>query len=724
MPIEYHEATRTFFLQTRRSTYAFCIFDRGYLMNLYWGRPIDSKADLRRLWRPCPSAFSPNYAGAPDMRYSLDLIPCEYPTYGGGDFNSPALTVTFPSGSRLLDLTYVSHAILPSTREPDGLPGLSGGEQTLQVLLRDDFSGLEVELSYGVYPETDVITRCARILNTTGSPLRVDRALSTSITLSGHAYELLSLYGSHIRERYVERTPLHHGVQALESRRGTSSHQQSPFMALVAPETTEETGEAYGMTLVYSGNFLAQAQVTPYHDTRVQIGIHPTDFAYHLEPGEHFTVPQAVMTYSDAGLGQMSRNFHTVFRQHLGHSRHRKQPRPIVINNWEGTYFDFNEEVLLSMIDRCAGLGIDMFVLDDGWFGQRNGEAGSLGDWVVNRQKLPHGLTPLIERCESLGMGFGLWFEPEMVSEDSDLFRAHPDWCIRQPGRPYCLGRSQLILDLSRNEVIEHIGDAVSRILQENRISYVKWDMNRHFTDAFSTALPPERQPELFHRYIVNLYRLMDRLTTDFPQVIFEGCSGGGGRFDAGILYYQPQIWTSDNSDAISRLKIQYGTSMVFPPLCMTAHVSASPNHQMKRETSFRTRGLVAMSASFGYELDPRRLTEEERRQVAAQTARYRRISPLIAQGDFYRLVDPFRQPACGWMFVSPDKTQAVVTYVRQLAEYTDRPLLRLAGLDPERRYFIEEREETFGGDELMHAGLALPMLKDFEALSFTLQAK
>lgn len=720
MAITFLKDTGTFYLATDRTCYMFRIFDKGYLLSTYWGTKIQP-ADLTRLWQPFPSGFSPVYSGAADSRHSLDLIPTEYPVYGGGDFRVPAFSARFETGSRLLDLTYRSHVIFDGCIEPQGLPGLSGGEQTLEVTLADEFTGLTVVLRYVVYPACDVITRNVRVINATGAPVDLTRVLSASVDLPDSRWDMIGLYGIHCRERQIDRTPLRRGVNAVESRRGASSHQHNPFLALAAPETTETAGECYGATLIYSGNFLAQAEVTPFGQTRMQIGIHPADFSWRLEDGETFTAPEAILTYSDSGLGRLSRNFHQAIKYHLGHTKIRNKPRPIVINNWEATYFQFNEEKLLELIESCRGMGIDTFVLDDGWFGHRDDDTTSLGDWFVDKCKLPHGLTPIIEKCEELGMTFGLWFEPEMISEDSDLYRAHPDWCIRQEGRPYCLGRKQLILDLSRQEVLDYLKETVGGMLAANRISYVKWDMNRHMTDAYSAALPPERQPELFHRYILNLYALLDYLTTTFPDVIFEGCSGGGGRFDAGMLYYDPQIWTSDDSDAIERLRIQYGTSLVYPPQAMTAHVSACPNHQVGRVTPFRTRGLVAMSASFGYELNPLELSEEERRQIAEQTARYHALGSLITDGDFYRLVSPFETNSCAWIFVSPDKSRAVATYVRALTEPGLAARLKLMGLDPDARYHIDELDADFGGGELMFAGLGIPVLKDFEALSFTL---
>ncbi len=721
MPILYDEERRLFHLRTKNSSYLFSVFDHDYLFSQYWGRGIHT-ADLTRLWQMYPSGFSPNYEGAPDARYSLDNIPAEYPVYGSGDYRSPAVMVEFENGGRLIDLRYQSHRITRGKTEPAGLPGLDGDTPVLELTLEDRPTGLQAVLCYSVFEEEDVITRSVRICNRTGGTVAVSRALSMSVDLPAAAFDMVGLYGHHINERQIERKPLRHGIQSVESRRGASSHQHNPFIALASPDADEETGEIYGAALVYSGNFVASAEMDPVGYVRLQMGINPFDFRWILEDGEDFIAPEAVMTYSASGFGGMSRSFHQVFRKHLGHAKYRNEPRPIVINNWEATYFAFDEDKLLHLLESCRGLGIDLFVLDDGWFGHRDDDTSSLGDWFLDERKLPRGLTPLIEKCEELGMKFGLWFEPEMISEDSELYAAHPDWCIRQEGRPYCRGRNQLILDLSRQEVLEYLKKAVGDILAANRISYVKWDMNRHMTDAYSAALPPARQPEIYHRYMLNLYALMDYLTSTFPDVLFEGCSGGGGRFDAGMLYYMPQIWTSDDSDAIERLKIQYGTSLVYPPQAMTAHVSACPNHQMGRMTPFKTRGLVAMSASFGYELNPLTLSEEERAQIAEQTALYRSLSRLVTDGDFYRLISPFEGNGCGWMFVLPDRSRAFALYVRRLNDAADcLKRMKLRGLQPDARYHIEELDAEFWGDELMYAGLALPPLLDFEAAAYTL---
>lgn len=720
--ITFDEKTRVFHLATAHTSAIFSVFDHGVLISPYYGRRLREGTDLTRLWQVYPSGFSPNYEGAPDGRYSLDLIPTEYPARGHGDYRSPAVGVTFEDGGTVLDLTYVSHTIQKGCEELTGLPSLSGGDETLTVLLEDRPSGLRVKLTYIVFEEIDIIARSAEILNTTDSPVTVTRALSMSLDLPVAGFEMIGLYGSHIRERQIDRSPLRHGVQSVGSLRGSSSHHHNPFFALVSPGATETQGEVIGISLIYSGNWLGLCDVDPYGGVRAQIGIHPENFSWRLMPGESFVTPQAVLTYTDRGLGEMSRHFHRAFTDHLGHSRQKCRRRPIVVNSWEATYFSFDEAKLLAIIESCKGLGIDTFVLDDGWFGHRDSDNSSLGDWFVHRGKLPHGLKPLIDKCEEQGMGFGLWFEPEMISEDSELYRAHPDWALKNPSRPFCRGRNQLILDLSREEVLRYLVETIGGILRENRISYVKWDMNRHFTDVFSSALPAQRQGEICHRYVLNLYRLMGTLADEFPDVTFEGCSGGGGRFDAGVLYYQPQIWTSDNSDAIERLKIQYGTSLVYPPQCMTAHLSASPNHQMNRVTPYHTRALVAMSASFGYELNPLNLTDEERQQIKEQTDAYRAVSDLVVNGDFYRLISPFEENACAWMFVLPDKSRAFAVYVRQLSRPADPvKVLKCQGLDPASRYRVEELDAEFNGDELMYAGLALPPLWDFEAVSYTL---
>lgn len=724
MGIVFDTEHQLFHLATQHTSYIFSVFDSGFLYHQYWGKRIRT-ADLTGLWQVYPG-LAVNYPGAPDNRYSQDIIPAEYPFFGKGDFRNPAVSVRFENGSRLVSFTYRTHRILTEKPQLDGLPSLHGADAALELVLADEVSGLELLLRYAVFEDCDVITRSAELKNCGAHPAYIERLFSFSLDLPPADYECIDLCGCHLRERQVERTPLRSGMQSIESRRGASSPNFNPFFALVSPHTTEDEGEAYGAALVYSGNFFAGAEQDNYGFVRLQMGINPFQFSWKLGAGECFIAPEAVLTYSACGLNRMSQNFHRAFRYHLGHALYKNKPRPVVINNWEGTYFDFDEQKILSMIRACDGLGLDVFVLDDGWFGKRDDDTTSLGDWFIDREKLPHGLTPLIEQCEAQGMRFGLWVEPEMVSPDSELYRAHPDWAIQDPQRESCLGRNQMVLDLSREDVFQYLLSTIRGLLNENRISYIKWDMNRHITDAYSKLLPAEQQGELAHRYILNYYRLMDALCKEFPQVIFEGCSSGGGRFDAGVLYYQPQIWTSDDSDAIARLRIQYGTSFVYPPECMTAHVSACPNHQVGRMTPFHTRGLVAMSASFGYELNPLTLTEEERAQVKQQVETYKNdFAPLVVGGEFYRLTDPFVKDDCGWMFVSPEQDKAVVVYARQLIRPSVRAVrVKLRGLDPDAVYHIRELSCDMGGDVLMNAGLTVPVLEDFEAVSYTLERK
>ena len=720
MPISFDKEHKLFHLSTAHTSYQFSIFEGKYLFSQYYGKKIPN-TDLSYLWQVYPSGFSPVFKRTPDHTLSQDLMPLEYPVYGHGDYRAPAIHVQFEDGSRLLDLVYESHTIQTEKPSLDGLPCAAPGDETLTVTLCDQ-SGIRVHLDYTVYEALDVITRSARIENNTGAPVTILSAMSMSIDLPIASFDMISLDGTHVRERQITRSPLSSGTHSVESRRGASSHHHNPFVAFASKTTTEHAGEAYGMMLSYSGNFVCSAETDAFDSVRIQCGVNPFDFSYELCDGETFCTPEAMFTYTDQGLNRMSQQLHDMIRNNVCVLPAAKRVRPIVINNWEATYFGFDEKKLLELIEGCRGLGIDTFVLDDGWFGHRDDDTTSLGDWFCDKRKLPNGLNPIIDACESVGMRFGLWFEPEMISEDSELYRAHPDWPIRHPDRPYCLGRQQLVLDLSRDDVLQYLYETIASVLRAHRISYVKWDMNRHITDAYSACLPPARQPELMFRYMKNLYRLLQRLTSEFPDVLFEGCSGGGGRFDAGMLRYHPQIWTSDDTDAIARLRIQYGTSLAYPPVCMTAHVSASPNHQLGRRTPFATRGLVAMSATFGYELNPLSLSDEERAEIAAQTARYHQIAPLVEHGDFYRLVSPFESDDCAWMFVSKDKSEAVCTYVRQLVRPAVRGLrVKLAGLDADAVYHIDELSCDLSGAVLMNAGLLVPLLLDFEGTTFTL---
>ncbi|MBB3867136.1 alpha-galactosidase [Parageobacillus toebii NBRC 107807] len=712
MGIVYNHATKTFHLQANDTSYVMQIVRSGYLAHLYWGkkiRNVNGSRKLKFLDRP----FSPN-PDPSDRTFSLDTLPQEYPTYGNTDFRTPAYQVQLENGSMISELRYKTHWIYKGKPKLEGLPATyvenENEAETLEILLEDQLIGLHVTLLYTVYEKWNVITRSVRFDNNGSECIKLLRALSMNVDFPHADYEWLHLPGAWARERAVERRPLVSGTQSVESRRGASSHQHNPFIALLQKGANEDYGEVYGFSLVYSGNFLAQIEVDQFRTARVSMGINPFDFTWLLEPGESFQTPEVVMVYSDKGLNGMSQTYHQLYRTRLARGVYRDRERLILINNWEATYFDFNEEKILRLAKTAAELGIELFVLDDGWFGKRDNDRSSLGDWFVNKQKLPNGLEGLAKNINQMGMQFGLWMEPEMVSVDSELYRNHPDWCLHVPNRPRSEGRNQLVLDYSRKEVCDYIIQVVSDVLASAPISYVKWDMNRHMTEIGSAALPPERQRETVHRYMLGLYRVMEEITSRFPHILFESCSGGGGRFDPGMLYYMPQTWTSDNTDAVSRLKIQYGTSLVYPISAMGAHVSAVPNHQVHRITSLEMRGHVAMSGNFGYELDLTKLSEEEKAIVKQQVAFYKDIRRLVQFGTFYRILSPFEGNETAWMFVAEDKSEAFVAYFRVLAE-ANAPLsfLRLKGLDPNKDYEITGSGEVYGGDELMYVGLNVP---------------
>jgi len=726
MAITFDSINKTFHLQAKDTSYVMQVFRDGYLAHLYFGKKVRNYNHSNKL-QFLDRGFSPN-PDPSDRTFSLDTLPQEYPAYGNTDFRTPAYQIQLENGSTVSDLRYKTHKIYKGKPKLNGLPATyvetEDEAETLEIELEDDITKLKVILSYTVFEHFNTITRSVRFENQGSENIKILRALSMNIDFRDANFDFLHLSGAHCRERYVERKPLFVGTQSIESRRGASSHQQNPFIALLRKNANEDEGEVFGFSLVYSGNFLAQVEVDQFHTARVSLGINPFDFTWLLEPGELFQTPEVVMVYSDQGLNGMSQTFHRLYRTRLARGPFRDKERPILINNWEATYFDFNEEKILEIVKAGKELGIELFVLDDGWFGKRDDDKSSLGDWFVDKRKLPNELAGLATKIREMGMQFGLWVEPEMISVDSDLYRKHPDWCLHVPKRPRSEGRNQLILDYSREEVCDYIIKVMSDILSSAPISYVKWDMNRHMTEIGSASLPPERQRETAHRYMLGLYRVMEEITSKFPHVLFESCSGGGGRFDPGILYYMPQTWTSDNTDAISRLKIQYGTSIVYPISAMGAHVSAVPNHQVYRITSLDIRGHVAMSGNFGYELDLTKLTDEEKEKVKEQVAFYKEIRRLVQYGNFYRILSPFEGNETAWMFVSEDQSEAFVAYFRVLAE-ANAPLssVRLKGLDPNKQYYLIGKGELYGGDELMYAGLNVPYLKgDFVSFTWVLK--
>lgn len=712
-------------LRNDRVSYAMHILPGGIPMHVHFGQrltEVDPKPVLRRCALPPDGSFSV-------QQCALDHTPQEYPSFGLGDMREGALSVRCADGTRTADLRFVSASCEDGKPSLEGLPATFGGAcKTLRLITRDAHIGLTATHLYTLFDDCDVLAHSVLFENSGRESLCLERAMSLCLDFAESGFDLMTLSGAWSREREIVRRPLVFGSQGVSSARGASSLQTSPFLGLLRPNTTEDMGEVYGIALVYSGNFRACVDVDQNRMARVLLGLNDYDFEWTLEPGERFQLPEAVAAYSYAGLGGMSTQFHRLCAEHLARGQYAHAPRPILLNNWEATYFDFDEEKLLAIAATAAKAGVELFVLDDGWFGARDDDTTSLGDWFVNERKLPGGLCSLGEKIHALGLGFGLWFEPEMVSPKSQLYRAHPDWCIHVAGREPIEMRNQLILDLSRADVCDYVYRAVHEILTANPIDYVKWDMNRNFTNIGSALLPPDRQKELPHRYILGLYGILDRLTHAFPHVLFESCASGGGRFDLGMLYYMPQTWCSDNTDALSRCRIQYGTSLVFPPFAMGAHVSAVPNHQTGRVTPLDTRACVAMSGCFGYELDLNRLSPDELLEVAEQIRRVKSVRKTLLYGAFHRLLSPFEGDDTAWITVSPDRREAVFTLVRahaQSGSVPSLPFVRLRGLDAALRYRIAETGESYGGDELMRLGLCCPLPQgDAASVSYTLRAE
>lgn len=710
MPILYDAESRIFRLDTDVSTYAFMIYEEGYLVHLYYGpRVPDTAALARYMCRGWFDSFSPRNPKMDDfghIQFSLDFTPQEYSVSGSGDFRASALQVRSPAGDCVTDLRYVSHRIFPGKPALEGLPATfakEGEAGTLEVEARDPVTGVKVFLLYTVFEKYGAMTRSVRVENAGEAPVDLRRVYSLCLDMPTMDYDLIHVYGRWNNENTKVRQPLRHGSQSICSRRGMTGHNHNPFAILLRQGAGEEQGEAIGVNLVYSGNFSIDVEVDTWGSPRVLAGINPDAFSWHLEPGERFQSPEAVTVFSENGLGGMSRAFHRLYMDHLMRSEWTKKKRPLLINSWEAAYFDFDDELLVEYARQAKEMGIEMLVMDDGWFGARSDDRRGLGDWQVNEAKLKGGLKSLIDRVNGLGLKFGIWYEPEMINPDSDLYRAHPDWAIQAPSRTASVSRHQLVLDMTRKEVRDNIFAQMEEVLANHNIEYVKWDCNRNISEAGNATLPPERQGEFFHRYVLGVYDLMERLTTRFPHILLENCSGGGGRFDPGMLYYSPQIWTSDNTDPIERLSIQFGASLVYPVASMGAHVSACPR------TGIDTRAAVAIMGTFGYELDPRKLTDEEKEVVRAQVADYHKYYDLIHYGDLYRLTDPTEDRCfCDWAFVSPDKDEVLFTRVMVRKPECFFQQKRLRGLDPEKLYVDQETGEAYSGALLMGAGLDL----------------
>ena len=709
MNIIYQEEKRIFHLYNDEISYLMIVLPNGHLGQLYFGKRISERKDYSYLLEMMPRAMS-SYIFDDEKRFSLAHVKQEYGVYGTTDFRSPAIEILQKNGSRISDFRFRDFTIAKGKPKLPGLPATytESPEEgmTLTVFLEDAEADIRLELLYTIF-ETGALARSARIMNDGEEPVHLLTAMSLCMDLPDSDYEWVQLSGAWARERHVKVRKLEQGIQAVDSMRGHSSHEHNPFIALKRPAADEFQGEAIGFSLVYSGNFLAQAQVDTHDTTRVLMGIHPSWFDWKLETGESCQTPEAVMVYSAEGLNGMSRIFHKLYRERLARGYWRDRARPILINNWEATYFDFTKERLMEIAKKAAEFGVELFVLDDGWFGQRSNERAGLGDWVANPERLADGIEGLAEEIEGLGMKFGLWFEPEMVNKDSDLHREHPDWIIETPGRHTSHGRFQYVLDFSRKEVVDRIYHMMEKILGGAKVSYVKWDMNRSITECYSRALPADRQGEVFHRYILGVYDLYERLTARFPEVLFESCASGGGRFDPGILYYAPQGWASDNSDAVERLKIQYGTSFCYPVSSIGSHVSVTPNHQVYRNTPLHTRANVAYFGTFGYELDLNKISDKEQEQVKEQIRFMKKYREVLQFGDFYRLRSPFDGNVAAWMAVNAERTLAVVGWYRVLCG-ANMPYgrIKLQGLEEEYRYEIAGREGYYFGNELMNLGL------------------
>lgn len=728
MAIYYEEQEQIFTLETVNSTYQMKVDRFGFLLHLYYGKRVSGSMEYLLTYYDRGFSGNPAAVGN-DRTYSMDALPQEYPAMGTGDYRSSAVVIRNADGSACCDLRYVSHEIRQGKYGLQGLPAVYAGEEeaeTLTLLLEDKASGVQVRLLYGVLEKEDIITRSVRIVNGGLEQITVEKAASACLDFVTGEYELLSFYGRHAMERNLQRMPVEHGNYMIGSRRGTSSHQYNPAVILADRHTTEDMGNCYGMVFVYSGNFQCEAEKDQYGQTRLMMGLQSDYFRYPLAQGEELVVPETILAFSDRGFGGLSEKYHRCIREHICRGKYSRQTRPVLINSWEAAYFDFTGETICNLAREAASLGIDMVVMDDGWFGKRNDDNSGLGDWQVNEEKLGCTLKELTDKVNEFGVKFGIWIEPEMVSEDSALYREHPDWAMRIPGREPVRSRNQLVLDFSRAEVREHIFNQICAVLDQGNIEYVKWDMNRSLMDFYSADRCPGK---VTYDYVLGVYDFLEKLTRRYPDMLIEGCSGGGGRFDAGMLYYTPQIWCSDNTDAVDRVRIQYGTSFFYPVSAVGSHVSAVPNHQTGRSVSLRTRGVVAMAGTFGYELDPAKLSPAEKAEIREQIRDYKRHADLIQNGSYYRLSDPYEAAYGAWLFVAQNQEEALLNVVMlEIHGNMTVSYVKLKGLVPEAVYEViaadaeagciegSDRLQAFTtgrryfGSALMEAGLPVPV--------------
>ena len=727
MGIVYSKSDRTFTIQTKNTTYQMQVDPYGFLLHLYYGKKTDGSC-MDYLLTYYDRGFSGNPFDAGDDRtYSMDALPQEYPSYGTGDYRSTALIIENADGSTVCDLRYRSHRIFNGKYKIPGLPAVYADEtesQTLEIVMEDAVTGVEVTLQYGVLPDYDVITRSEKIVYRGEGKICIRKAQSACLDFVQGKYDLLTFYGRHAMERTMQREPVTHGSHVIGSVRGTSSHQYNPMMILADENTTDQYGNCYAMSFVYSGNFKGETLKDQFGQTRALMGLQDEMFSYPLAEGETFYTPEVLLTFSGSGMNLLSQNLHRCIRQHICRGKYKESVRPVLVNSWEASYFDFDGDTLYELAKEAKHAGIDMLVLDDGWFGKRDDDNSGLGDWFVNEKKLGGTLGDLIKKINDLGVKFGIWVEPEMISEDSDLYREHPDWALTIPGRNPVHARNQLVLDFSRKEVVDHIFDQICKVLDQGNIEYVKWDMNRSLMDVFSRGT--EDQGRVMYDYVLGLYDFLERIVTRYPDLLIEGCSGGGGRFDAGMMYYTPQIWCSDNTDALDRLQIQYGTSFGYPVSAVGSHVSAVPNHQTGRITSLHTRGVVAMAGTFGYELNLGKLSEEEKQEIRLQVEEYRKFAPLIQTGLYYRLSDPAMEEYAAWAFVSEDQKEVLLNVVLQeIHGNMTVNYVKLQGLKCSAIYRDTETGKIYNGAALMEAGIPMPVeMGEFKAYQMHLTAE
>lgn len=715
-----------FQINTKNTSYIMLV-DRGFLMHAYWGKkiPMGDNGYMNREYNWF-SSHSPNTEDG-ELWFTPEGRPMEYSGWGRGDYKNPSLEIINPDGSNIVDPKYSDYEIIKGKPSLDGLPSTYAEDgdnaETLKITLKDSISDILVHLYYAVFEDYDVITRWTVVENLSENAVEIERIMSSTVDFDNMRYDVISNFGSWARERHLERGPVKHGVFETGSRRAASSHTHNPFILLCSRDACETAGDVYGFTLVYSGSYKSIVEGTRYGFTRVNIGLNPDGFGWKLEAGKSFTSPEAILSYSSEGINKLSSQYHKIISKRLCRGKYRDLRRPVIINSWEACYFTFDEDKLAEIGDCAAKLGVELLVVDDGWFGKRDGDTTSLGDWFVDERKLPNGIEGLYKRLEKSGIKLGLWFEPEMISPESELYKAHPDWCIHYEGRPRSLGRTQLILDLSRKDVCDFVYESVAKFLKDGMVSYVKWDYNRNMSEAGSACLSKDNMKELPHRYYLGLYSVLDRLTKDFPDVLFENCSGGGGRFDCGMLAYMPQTWTSDDSDAVERLKIQYGTSLIYPMSTMVGHVSASPNHQTGHNTSFDSRLTVALTGSFGYELDPTKLSDEDKEKVKYGAELYKKYGDMLMTGEYYRLRSPFEENCSAWCTVSENKDTVIAGYMRVRAEIEPNPeRIVLRGLDENASYKDVNTGKVYSGGQLMGFGLPIVGFAEYESKMWILE--